>query len=507
MMSEAQAMPEMQSAEEFFRLHVGAACSTEPSAPGSRGPDAAPASVIDRDQTGAASSAPETLPGRRTEDLVVCKFGGSSVGDLERLRGVARRLVALQKEGRKVVAVLSAMGDSTDHLVDLAHRICDGPPAREFDALLSLGESMSCALAAMMVQTLGARAVSLTASQAGIFTDDTHGCAQLDEIRPQRILDAVADGCIVLVAGFQGISAKGDVTTLGRGGSDASAVALAAALGVSRCEIFTDVTGVFTADPGVVSDARQLPALSHEEMLLLAAAGAAVMQPRAVELAMTNDVDIHVSSTFAGGSGTWIRKESQMLEHTRLAGVAHRNHERLYTLRHVSPRAVAAALALRGATVGTLVRCGDEVRFTVPGADETDIAAALRTIGADLAVDENLGAVSVVGVGVGSRPEIAARALAVLEGLGIEPQLVTNAHGTLCFHVSSMAVNVAARALHDALVLQRDDARHTDRRRHSRRKARSGVRGALAASGDAATRIGPIGTDWPPSFGAASGIS
>jgi aspartate kinase len=340
---------------------------------------------------------------------------------------------------------------------------------------------MSCALAAMMVQALGARAVSLTASQAGILTDESYGCAQLSEIRPQRILEAVADGCIVFVAGFQGVCPKGDVTTLGRGGSDASAVALAAALGVRRCEIFTDVTGVFTADPRVVLDARRLAALSHEEMLLLAAAGAAVMQPRAVELALTNDVDIHVRSTFAGGSGTWIRKENPMLEQTRLAGVAHRSHERFYAVRNVSPRAVAAALALRGATVGTLVRCGDEVRFTVPGGDETDIAVALRGIGTDLVVDENLGAVSVVGIGVSSRPELAARALAVLDGLGVEPQLVTNTPGTLSFHVPSTSVNDATRALHAAFDLQCDDTRHIDRNsapppRGGKRRRRRGRR-------------------------------
>ncbi len=390
---------------------------------------------------------------RHATELVVCKFGGTSVADIDRVRVVAERLMAMQRRGRRVVAVLSAMGNSTDQLVRMAHRISPGPQPRELDALLSLGESMSCALAALSVHALGGRAISLTASQAGVFTDEAHGCARLGEIRPRRLLQALDDGHIAFVAGFQGMSPNGDVTTLGRGGSDATAVALAAALGLRSCEIFTDVPGVFTADPRVVPRARRLAGLGHEEMLLLAAGGAAVMQPRAVELALNHSIDIHVRSAFSAETGTWIRKEDAMLEDPRIVGVAHRGKELLYTARDVTPTALAAALARRGAVVGTLVRHGGVVRFTAPGAEEQEVVAALRAVGARVVAGQSLGAVSLVGSGIGSRPEIASRALAVLARLGVEPHLLTITPGRISCHVSSMAVQDSARALHDAFGL------------------------------------------------------
>jgi aspartate kinase len=390
---------------------------------------------------------------RRVTELVVCKFGGTSVADIDRVRAVAQRLMAMQRGGRRVVAVLSAMGNSTDELVRMAHRFSPGPHPRELDALLSLGESKSCALAALTVHALGGSAVSLTASQAGVFTDEAHGCAQLDEIRPRRLLQAVDNGHIAIVAGFQGVSPNGDVTTLGRGGSDATAVALAATLGLRSCEIFTDVPGVFTADPKVVPTARRLAALGHEEMLLLAAGGAAVMQPRAVELALNHSIDIHVRSAFSAETGTWIRKENAMLEDPKIVGVAHRSKELVYTVRDVTPTALASALARRGVVVGTLVRDRAVVRFTAPGAEEPEVVAAMRGIGARVAAAQSLGSVSLVGSGIGSRPEIATRALAVLARLGVEPELVTITPGRISCNVSWMAVQDSARALHDAFGL------------------------------------------------------
>ena len=235
---------------------------------------------------------------------VVWKFGGTSVADADRLRAVASQLVAARRQGMQVVAVLSAMGKTTDELVQLAYGLSAEPHPRELDALLSVGEMMSCSLAAMAVHELGERAVSLTGSQAGIFTDDSHGNARLVQICPKRIVEALEEGAIVLVAGFQGISGNGDVTTLGRGGSDATAIAIASVLGARECDIFTDVPGVFTADPRMVSTARKLTAVSHEEMLQLADAGARVLQTRAVELAAAHNIDVHVRSSFTFEPGT-----------------------------------------------------------------------------------------------------------------------------------------------------------------------------------------------------------
>ncbi len=289
---------------------------------------------------------------------LVWKFGGTSVADHDRLRAVAERMVEAQRSGRGVVAVLSAMGKSTDELVRMAYGMTSRPPLRELDALLSVGESISCSLAAMAVSELGSRAVSLTGRQAGITTDDAHGNARLVGITPQRIHDELAGGSIVLVTGFQGVSADGDVTTLGRGGSDASAVAVAAALGADECEIFTDVPAVFTADPRVVPDARRLSSVRHEEMLEMAEAGAGVLQPRSVELAHAHGVDIHLRSSFSTEPGTWIRREAAGFEptgSTDVAGVAHRRQESLYAVDGVGAGAVTTALAERGIAIGAVL--------------------------------------------------------------------------------------------------------------------------------------------------------
>jgi aspartate kinase len=404
-----------------------------------------------------AVHAPQRLPDF-DEPPVVCKFGGTSLAEIGHVRRVAERLVAMQRDGRRVVAVLSAMGNSTDHLVDLAHELTHGPPLREFDALLSLGEALSCSIAALAVHALGARATSFTGWQAGVMTDASHGRAQFDQVRPQRIVEALDDGNIVFVTGFQGVSPKGDVTTLGRGGSDASAVVLAAALGVDHCEIYTDVPGVFTADPRVVPDARQLGDLSHEEMLLLAGAGAKVVQPRAAELALAHGVDIHVRSTFADDGGTWIRKRRSVLERRRMIGVAHRVGDHIFAVRDASVADVTGALAGRGITVGTLMRHGDELRFTAPDADPADVATAVGTTGSELLEGDDLGGVSIVGIGIGTHPEICSHALGVLERMDVEPQLVKTASGQITFVVPSAVVHDAARAFHDAFGLREERA-------------------------------------------------
>lgn len=402
--------------------------------------------------------------------LVVWKFGGTSVADHDRLRAVAQRLVSAQRHGHRVVAVLSAMGNTTDELSQLAHRMSALPPQRELDALLSVGESISCALASMAVHELGARAVSLTGAQAGIRTDAQHGNARVQAIDPHRITQALNDGAIVLVTGFQAISEGGDVTTLGRGGSDASAVALAAALGVSECDIFTDVPGVFTADPRVVPDARRLPWLHHDEMLEMAEAGARVLQPRAVELAAAHGIDIHLRSSFSAEAGTWIRKQAQAFECTDVAGIAHRRHESLYCARGISAATALSGLAQRGVTLGVIVPEGDELRFTAPGLTDAEVIAALGALGARVTVRDDLGTVSVVSVGIARKPTIAARALSALEAAGITPHLVTTTPGRVCAHIPTALIDHAVRLLHNTFIP------HTDN---------PGVMAAAASSGAA----------------------
>src|SRR6476660_3546606 len=302
----------------------------------------------------------ESLPAVASEETatragtVVMKFGGTSVGDVDRLKAVARRLVAAREAGNRVVAVLSAMGDSTDELVRLAHEISPRPKARELDMLISVGERISCSLCAMAIHDLGHEAISLTGSQAGIVTDTAHGKAKIVDIRARRIHEALDAERIVLVAGFQGVSTDFDITTLGRGGSDTTAVALAAALGAEACEIYTDVDGVHTADPRIVPNARKLHAVSYGEMLEMAASGARVLQLRSVEFARNHDVKLHVRSSFSEADGTWIREEDErMLEKALVSGVTHTREEMLYRVEGTTPSRLFAALAEAGVNVDT----------------------------------------------------------------------------------------------------------------------------------------------------------
>jgi aspartate kinase len=386
---------------------------------------------------------------------LVWKFGGTSVGDPVRLRAVAERMVAAQRSGRGVVAVLSAMGKSTDELVDMAYGMTARPPLRELDALLSVGETISCALAAMAIAELGGRAVSLTGAQAGIATDAAHGNARLLEVCPQRIRDELATGAIVLVTGFQGVTADGDVTTLGRGGSDASAVAVAAALGATECEIFTDVPAVFTADPRVVPDARRLSSVRHEEMLELAEAGAGVLQPRSVELALAHGVDIHLRSSFSAEPGTWIRRETAGFEPagcTDVAGVAHRRQESHYVVDDVDAGVLAAALAERGIAVGAVLPDSGGLRFTAPGSEPAEVRAALDAVDVVAKVEQELGSVSVVSLGITRKPQIVAAALGALAAADIAPLLVTTTAGRVTAVVPQAEVDEAARLLHRTFI-------------------------------------------------------
>jgi aspartate kinase len=388
---------------------------------------------------------------------VVMKFGGTSVADAERLKAVARRLVAAREGGTRVVAVLSAMGDTTDELVRLAHEISARPKARELDMLISVGERISCSLCAMAIHDLGHEAISLTGSQAGIVTDTAHGKAKIVDIRARRIHEALDAEKIVLVAGFQGVSTDYDITTLGRGGSDTTAVALAAALGAEACEIYTDVEGVHTADPRVVSGAKKLHAVSYEEMLEMAASGARVLQLRSVEFARNHDVKLHVRSSFSESGGTWIRKEDErMLEKALISGVTHRVEEIVYRVEGIGTARLFEALAEAGINVDTVVQTGPEIVFSAPDRAETE--AALEALGVRWSAREDLGQVSIVGAGMKSHPGVAAKAFSTLETLGIQPQIVTTSPIKITCFVAREQVEPAVEALHAAFELNSPEA-------------------------------------------------
>ena len=391
---------------------------------------------------------------------VVMKFGGTSVADPDKIRNVARRLVEAKSRGGRVVGVVSAMGKHTDELLALAHDVSPQPKPRELDMLVSVGERISCALVAMAIADQGYDAVSLTGSQAGIVTDTAHGKAKIVDIRARRIHEALDADKIVLVAGFQGRTKKGKVvTTLGRGGSDLTAVALAASLGARLCEIYTDVDGVFTADPRLVPSARKLHAVSYDEMLEMAASGAKVLQLRSVEFARNHGVTLHVRSTFSEEDGTWVREEDErMLEKAIISGVTHTLDEGVYEVRAVEPADIFDALAAAGVSVDTFMQVGAQFVFSAPLEDKVEVEAALVRMGAHWTEHSDLGKVSVVGAGMRSHPGIAARAFGVLRALRIEPRFVSSSPIKIGFFVSKGEVESVVRALHEAFELASEGA-------------------------------------------------
>ena len=411
------------------------------------------------------SAAPEPVP-----DTVVMKFGGSSVADPDKIRHVARRLVDARELGLRVVATVSAMGDTTDSLLELARKVSPSPQPRELDMLLSTGERIACALVAMAVSDLGHEAVSFTGSQAGIITDPVHTKAKIREITPVRIVRALEDGKIVLVAGFQGFSRDTmDVTTLGRGGTDATAVALAAALGAT-CEIYSDVPGVFTADPRMVPEARKLDVVSYEEMLEMAASGAKVLMLRAVELARGHDVPIHARSTFSDEAGTWVQGTGGM-EQPIVSAVTHSQDEVVIHLRNVPDRpgsaaAIFDAVAAEHVNVDTIlqnvVHGAAELSISVP---EDDVAATRRALEraqeviGPIEIEEvhDLGKVSIIGAGMRSHPGVAARMFRTLADESINIRLISTSPIKISCLVARPDVESAVRALHAAFALDETD--------------------------------------------------
>ena len=397
------------------------------------------------------------------------KFGGSSVADAQKIKNVARRIAAAREEGDDVVAVVSARGKTTDGLVAMAQEISDAPDPREMDMLLSTGERISCALMAMALHDLGHDATSFTGSQAGILTDDAHTKAKIVEIRGERLRAALDDGKIVLVAGFQGMSSNArNVTTLGRGGSDTTAVALAASLGADVCEIYTDVTGVFTADPRVEPAARKLAAVSHEEMLEMAAMGSKVLALRSVEFARRHDVPLHVRSSFLPEEGTWITKETPGMEQAIVSGIAHRSDEAKITISGLADRPGVAAqifgnLADANLNVDTIIQNvgavgGADVSFTVPLDELRPALAVIEGIRDELgyrSVSSNdaIGKVTLVGAGMKSEPGVAAKMFRVLSDEGINLQMIDTSTIRITVVIGRDEVDRAVRALHRAFDL------------------------------------------------------
>ncbi len=399
--------------------------------------------------------------------LVIQKYGGTSVADAERIRHVATRIVDTVRDGDEVVAVVSAMGIRTDELLELAAEVSGRSHPRELDMLLTAGERVTMALVAMAIQDLGIAATSLTGSQAGILTNGRHGQAEIVEIRANRIREALNEGKVVIVAGFQGVDPDSrDVTTLGRGGSDATAVALAAALTADRCELYKDVDGVFTADPRLVEAAGKIDEINFEEMLELASAGAGVLMPRSVEFGRRFKIPIHVRSSFHDGEGTWVKEET--MEQAVVRGIAHDESEAKVTVYQVpdTPGVAASlfeALAEAGVNVDMIVqnvsRDGStDISFTVPGVSidratkESEAVAA--SVGAGgVTVDRDIARISVVGLGMKTESGVAARMFRLLSNEGINIEMISTSTIRISCVVRADRVGEAVRALHTGLGL------------------------------------------------------
>ena len=433
---------------------------------------------------------PQTSAGRRpadtsertqpTKSRVVQKYGGSSVADAESIKRVAKRIVATKQAGHDVVVVISAMGDTTDELMDLALKVSPQPPPRELDMLLTAGERMSAALLAMAIADQGLHARSLTGSQAGIITTGTHGNARIIDITPGRITSALDDDHIVIVAGFQGVAQDTkDVTTLGRGASDTTAVALAAALGADYCEIYTDVDGVYTADPRIVPSARRIPEISYEEMLEMAACGAKILHLRCVEYARRENVPVHVRSSFSDKAGTWVRdrrtdttptEEGQPMEQAIISGVAHDRSEAKITIVGV-PDEVGEAARIFEAVAATEINIDmivqnvsavhtsrTDISFTLPRSDGAIAIAALNALQqqvgfTDLLYDDQIGKVSVVGVGMRSHPGVTAKFFSALAAASVNIEMISTSEIRISVVVSQDDVDRAVAAAHTAFGL------------------------------------------------------
>lgn len=405
--------------------------------------------------------------------IVVQKYGGTSVGDVDRMKRVADRISRTHRDGNQVVVVVSAMGKTTDDLVTMAARISERPPERELDILLTSGERISMSLLAMALHERGVAAKSFTGSQAGIITDAVHGKARIVDITPGRVQQALDGGNVVIVAGFQGVSQDTkDITTLGRGGSDTTAVALAASLGADVCEIYTDVDGVFTADPRIVPTAHKLDRISYEEMLEMAAQGAGVLQVRSVEFGRNHGVRIHVRSSFSYAAGTWVGPKEDTVEDAIISGVAHDTSEAKLTIQQVPDRPGVAArifstLAEQSINIDMIVQnvSADgrtDISFTLPRGDTFKARGVLEPLAdevgaAGVRVDEAIAKVSLVGAGMKTHPGIAAKMFGALSDAGVNIEMISTSTIRVSVVVSREDIEPAVQAVHAAFGLG-DDA-------------------------------------------------
>jgi aspartate kinase len=408
----------------------------------------------------------------------VQKYGGSSVADATGIKRVAQRIVATRKAGHDVVVVVSAMGDTTDDLRVLAEQVTPLPPPRELDMLLTAGERISMALLAMAIAQLGHKARSFTGSQAGVITDSAHGRAKIIDITPGRIEQALQDGAIAIVAGFQGVSQDTkDITTLGRGGSDTTAVALAAALGADVCEIYTDVDGIFTADPRIVATARQIPRISYEEAMEMAACGAKILHLRCVEYARRFGLPIHVRSSFSSREGTWVvsdpNTEGNEMEQPIISGVAHDRSEAKITVVGVPDKVGEAAAIFRTLAdveinidmivqnVSAAATGRTDISFTLPAADGTVAVTALKRIQDGIGFekilfDDQIGKVSLVGAGMRSHPGVTAQFFGALADAGVNIEMISTSEIRISVIVGQNEVDAAVAAAHAAFDLDAD---------------------------------------------------
>lgn len=407
--------------------------------------------------------------------IVVQKYGGSSVADAAGIKRVAQRIVSTKKAGHDVVVVVSAMGDTTDELMDLAYEVSPMPPPRELDMLLTAGERISMALLAMAISDLGMRAQSFTGSQAGVITDDVHGRAKIIDVTPGRIEKAVAEGAIAIVAGFQGVSSSSkDITTLGRGGSDTTAVALAAALKAEVCEIYTDVDGIFTADPRIVPNAKQIKEISYAETLELTANGAKILHLRCVEYARRNNMPIHVRSSFSNKEGTWVKNQEEIMEQAIISGVAHDRSEAKITVVGVPDRigeaarifnAVAEAridvdMIVQNVSAASTGRT--DISFTLSQAEGKKAVEVLSKLQDEIGYEQllyndRIGKVSLVGAGMRSSPGISARFFQALADAGVNLEMISTSEIRISVIVDEDSIEKAVRATHDAFDLGTDE--------------------------------------------------
>jgi aspartate kinase len=400
--------------------------------------------------------------------LIVQKYGGTSVGDVSRIQNVARRVTQARAAGHDVVVVVSAMAGETDRLIRLAQQVAERPDERELDVILATGEQVSIGLLSLAIQALGQRARSFTGGQVRIQTDDVHTKARIVSIDAERVLQALKDGEIAIVAGFQGVSAEDEITTLGRGGSDLTAVAMAAALSADVCEIFTDVDGVYTTDPNIVPEARKLDRISYDEMLELASLGAKVLQTRSVEYAKNYGVPVHVRSSFNDNPGTMVLKEDAAMEKVVVSGIAYNKQEAKITITRVADRpSIAAMLFGRVADANIVVDMivqnisqdgSTDISFTVPKTDyartQEIVRAVAKEIGAGKVIgDDKIAKVSIVGVGMRTHSGVAARMFETLGREKINIQMISTSEIKVSCVIEAKYAELAVRVLHDAFGL------------------------------------------------------